>query len=83
MCIFVRGFGCCIFVLLVCVCVSVVSVLHASGLFVLFVLLGLIGPTGVTVLKIVMVEFNRELENAKMEKKVIAPDQQLTSSSVI
>jgi len=47
------------------------------------VLPGLIGPTGVTVLKIVMVEFNRELENAKMEKKVIAPDQQLTSSSVI
>ena len=44
--------------------------------------LGLIGPAGMIAVWIVMVEFNRELVNAKMETKMIVQDHQLTSNNV-
>ena len=44
--------------------------------------LGLIGPAGMIAVLIVMVEFNRELVNAKMETKMIVQDHQLTSNNV-
>ena len=43
---------------------------------------GLIGPAGMIAVRIVMVEFNRELVNAKMETKMIVQDHQLTSNNV-
>ena len=44
--------------------------------------LGLIGPAGMIAVLIVMVEFNRELVNAKMETKMIVQDHQLMSNNV-
>ena len=35
---------------------------------------GPIGQTGVTVLQVVMVELNHELDNVRMEKRVIAEE---------
>ena len=43
---------------------------------------GLIGPAGMIAVPIVMVEFNPELVNAKMETKMIVQDRQLTSNNV-
>ena len=44
--------------------------------------LGLIGRAGMIAVWIVMVEFNRELVNAKMETKMIVQDHQLKSNNV-
>ena len=44
---------------------------------------GLIGPAGMIAVPTVMVEFNPELVNAKMETKMIVQDHQMTSNNVI
>ena len=44
---------------------------------------GLIGPAGMIAVPTVMVEFNPELVNAKMGKKMIVQDHQMTSNNVI
>ena len=43
---------------------------------------GLFGPAGMIAVPTVMVEFNPELVNAKMETKMIVQDHQLTSNNV-
>ena len=58
------------------------SKLNGQHAMMIPVLLGLIGPAGMIAMRIVMVEFNWELGNAKMETKMIVQDHQLTSNNV-